>query len=28
RSHGVRPEVLAMQAHAMGLPQRLGRASW
>ncbi|MGY8624261.1 Dph6-related ATP pyrophosphatase [Chromobacterium violaceum] len=28
RSHGVRPEVLALQAHAMGLPQRLGRASW
>ncbi|MEJ8673636.1 diphthine--ammonia ligase [Chromobacterium amazonense] len=28
RSHGVRPEVLAMQAAALGLPQRLGRASW
>ncbi|WP_434626983.1 diphthine--ammonia ligase [Chromobacterium sp. CV08] len=28
RSHGVRPEVLALQARAMDLPQRLGRASW
>ncbi|QEL55371.1 Dph6-related ATP pyrophosphatase [Chromobacterium paludis] len=28
RSHGVRPEVLALQAEALGLPQRLGRASW
>ncbi|ERE14067.1 MULTISPECIES: diphthine--ammonia ligase [Chromobacteriaceae] len=28
RSHGVRPEVLARQAQAVGLPQRLGRASW
>ncbi|WP_083339078.1 diphthine--ammonia ligase [Chromobacterium sphagni] len=28
RSHGVRPEVLALQARALGLPQRLGRASW
>ncbi|VEB42898.1 MJ0570-related uncharacterized domain [Chromobacterium violaceum] len=24
----MRPEVLALQAQAMGLPQRLGRASW
>ncbi|AXE33227.1 diphthine--ammonia ligase [Chromobacterium phragmitis] len=28
RSHGVRPEVLALQAQALGLPQRLGKASW
>ncbi|KUM05236.1 diphthine--ammonia ligase [Chromobacterium subtsugae] len=28
RSHGARPEVLALQADALGLPQRLGRASW
>lgn len=28
RSHGVRPEVLALQAEALGLPQRLGCASW
>ena len=28
RSHGVRPEVLALQAAALGLPLRVGRASW
>ncbi|POZ61722.1 adenosine nucleotide hydrolase [Chromobacterium alticapitis] len=28
RSHGARPEVLALQAAALGLPQRLGCASW
>ncbi|UTH73903.1 diphthine--ammonia ligase [Chromobacterium sp. IIBBL 290-4] len=28
RSHGVRPEVLALQAAALGVPQRLARASW
>ncbi len=28
RSHGLRPEVLAAQAVSLGLPLRLGRASW
>lgn len=28
RSHGARPEVLALQAAALGLPLRVGRASW